>query len=128
MGKIVIWHEHGYGKLPRISFQEWKRRGGGKPGSRYLVFRIFTPKRFPSYSLRWVDPEMKVEVAANIKKDIFFQILEGDDGWNPKKLLYYIVKDDMTDGFEVEDKNHTGKTYQKDEYGYILRYPETQRG
>jgi len=117
MEKILIWHERGFGRRPRISFQEWKRRGGGKPGQKYVVFRIFTPKRFPSYSLRWIDPEMNVEVAASIQKDIFQKIM--DAGWEQRKLLYYVVVDDLTDGFVIEE-NHE-KTYQKDEYGYILK-------
>ena len=120
MEKIVIWHERGFGRRPRISFQEWKRRGGGKPGERYLIFRVFTPKRFPSYSLRWMDPEMNVEVAATVKRDVFQRIL--NDGWNPQKLLYYVVVDEMTDGFAIDDEESKERTYQKDEYGYILKY------
>lgn len=122
MEKILVWHERGYGKYPRISFQEWKRKGGGKPGTKYIVFRVFTPKRFPTYSLRWIDPEMNVEVAASIRKDIFQRILEA--GWNSQKLLYYVVVDEFTDGFAIEENQ--GKIYQQDEYGYILRHASTE--
>jgi hypothetical protein len=73
--------------------------------------------------LRWIDPEANVEVAASIRKDIFQRIL--DAGWTPEKLLYYVVVDDLTDGFAIEEENQ-GKTYQKDDYGYILRYATSE--
>jgi len=117
-GNVRIWHTGQYERRERISFREWKRRGGGKPGQKYEVRVIYAPQRFPNYSILWTDPEMNVDVRASINTQKFRELMKG---WNPQKhIIYYVVLENGADGFLFEESKD-GRLYQKESYGYVLR-------
>jgi len=95
-GNVRIWHTGGYERRERVSFREWKRRGGGKPGKRYEVRVIYLPQRFPNYSVLWTDPDMNVDVRASINPQKFKELMRG---WKPTQIIYYVVLEDGSDGF-----------------------------
>ena len=115
-GNVRIWHTGGYERREKVSFREWKRRGGGKPGNKYEVRVIYFPQRFPNYSILWTDPDLGVDVRASINPRKFKELMRG---WKPNQIIYYVVLEDGSDGFIFEDGN--GRSYQKESYGYVLR-------
>jgi hypothetical protein len=116
-GNVRIWHTGGYERRERVSFREWKRRGGWKPGRRYEVRVIYSPQRFPSYSIIWTDPDLNVDVRASINREKFSELFRG---WKPNQIIYYVVLEDGSDGFIFEEAKD-GRAYQKESYGYVLR-------
>jgi hypothetical protein len=116
-GNVRIWHSGRRERRERISFREWKRRGGGKPGQRYEVRVIYSPQRYPNYSILWTDPDLNVDVRASINPQKFRELMRG---WKPTQIIYYVVLEDGSDGFIFEDAKD-GRVYQRESYGFVLR-------
>jgi hypothetical protein len=114
-GEFKIWHKW----TPRretIAYRMWrKKKGVIPPGTQYIVRRIFVPRQYPSWTLIWYDPDLDVDVRANVSGDLW-KVMFFD--WRPSKVIYYIAQDQYTDGFLVREE--PGKRYRKDETGYVL--------
>lgn len=114
-GEFKAWHKW-TPQRETIAYRMWRRKKGVlPPGTQYIVRRIFAPRKYPSWTLIWYDPELDVDVRASISGDLW-KVMFHD--WRPSKIIYYFVRDQYIDGFLVREE--PGKLYRKDENGYVL--------